>query len=243
MTDRSAGVDTADDVRHAFALTALQRSPLFQGMERDRLPEIARSLRRAPHAKGHLIFSQGDKGDALYLVESGTIKISAQSADGREAIIGEVRPGETFGELVLVDAAPRSATATAVVDSVVLTMDRGSFNDLLESNIGFRRGVLLALASELRRATTYLGELHFLDLCGRIASRLAQMALAAEPNASGEVRLPGTRSQAELAAMVGGSRQRVNVHLGELVDGGMIRLDGREIVIVDREALERRGQW
>jgi CRP-like cAMP-binding protein len=59
----------------------------------------------------------------------------------------------------------------------------------------------------------------------------------------GEVRLPGTRSQTELASMVGGSRQRVNVHLGELVDGGMIRLEGREIVILDLKALERRGEW
>jgi CRP-like cAMP-binding protein len=73
----------------------------------DRLDQVARSLQAGHHAKGQIIFSQGDHGDALYLVESGTVKISAQSVDGREAIIGEVRPGETFGELVLVDAAPR----------------------------------------------------------------------------------------------------------------------------------------
>jgi CRP-like cAMP-binding protein len=88
-----------------------------------------------------------------------------------------------------------------------------------------------------------VGELHFLDLCGRLASRLAQMAQTTEPDGEGEIRLPGSRSQTDLASMVGGSRQRVNVHLGELVDDGIIRLDGREIVILDLAALERRGEW
>jgi CRP-like cAMP-binding protein len=128
-------------------------------------------------------------------------------------------------------------------DTVTLRLHHEAFDDLLESDPAFRQGVFVALAHELRRATSHLGELHFLDLCGRIASRLAQMALSTESTADGEVRLPGRRSQTELASMVGGSRQRVNVHLGELVDDGMIRLEGREIVIIDRAALERRGQW
>ena len=87
-----------------------------------------------------------------------------------------------------------------------------------------------------------MGQLHFLDRCGRIASRLAQMASPREAE-DGAIRLPGRPSQSELASMVGGSRQRVNVHLGELADDGMIRLDGREIVILDLDALVRRGQW
>jgi CRP-like cAMP-binding protein len=234
---------TIADERREFALRALQRSPLFRVLAPERLEQVAQFLRPATHRRGDVIFSQGDDGEALYLVESGAVKISAQSVDGREAIIGEVRSGETFGELVLVDAASRSASATAVEDTVTLRLPREAFHDLLESDAAFRRGVFLALARELRRATSYLGELHFLDLCGRIASRLAQMARSAEMSPDGEVRLPGTRSQTELASMVGGSRQRVNVHLGELVDGGMIWLEGREIVILDLKALERRGEW
>jgi CRP-like cAMP-binding protein len=69
------------------------------------------------------------------------------------------------------------------------------------------------------------------------------MAERVEPSPNGEVRLPGTRSQTELASMVGGSRQRVNVHLGELAGDGLIRVEGREIVILDVDALMRRGQW
>jgi CRP-like cAMP-binding protein len=232
-----------DADRLEFARTALQKSALFRVLSPARLEEVASALRPARYIQGQVVFSQGDEGEALYLVESGAVKIFAQSIDGREAIIGEVRAGETFGELVLVDGAPRSATATTVEETILLRLPRQAFNDLLESDAAFRQSVLVALAHELRRATSYLGELHFLDLCGRIASRLAQVAQTTDPSPSGEIRLLGPRSQTDLASMVGGSRQRVNVHLGELVDSGMIRLEGREIVILDLPALERRGQW
>lgn len=237
------GASRLDPDRLEFARTALRKAALFRVLAPARLEEVARALRPVPFSHGQVVFSQGDDGEALYLVESGAVKIFAQSIDGREAIIGEVRAGETFGELVLVDGAPRSATATAVEDTVLLRLPRQAFNDLLESDAAFRQSVLGALAHELRRATSYLGELHFLDLCGRIASRLAEVARTTEPAPNGEIRLPGPRSQSDLASMVGGSRQRVNVHLGELVDDGMIRLDGREIVILDLPALERRGEW
>jgi CRP-like cAMP-binding protein len=232
-----------DPDRLEFARSALQKSALFRVLSPARLEAVAKALRPVRYRHGQVVFSQGDEGEALYLVESGAVKIFAQSIDGREAIIGEVRAGETFGELVLVDGAPRSATATAVEVTVLLRLPREAFNDLLESDAAFRQSVLGALAHELRRATSYLGELHFLDLCGRIASRLAQVARTADPGPTGEIRLPGPRSQTDLASMVGGSRQRVNVHLGELVDSGLIRLEGREIVILDLPALERRGQW
>jgi CRP-like cAMP-binding protein len=232
-----------DADRLEFARTALQKSALFRVLSPARLEEVASALRPARYIQGQVVFSQGDEGEALYLVESGAVKIFAQSIDGREAIIGEVRAGETFGELVLVDGAPRSATATTVEETILLRLPRQAFNDLLESDAAFRQSVLVALAHELRRATSYLGELHFLDLCGRIASRLAQVAQTTDPSPSGEIRLLGPRSQTDLASMVGGSRQRVNVHLGELVDSGMIRLEGREIVILDLTALEERGRW
>lgn len=244
MSEPLGGGRSGDqDGRHAFACHALQRSALFRDLPTNRLDEVAASLQTGHHPRGRIIFSQGDPGDAMYLVEAGSVKITAESIDGREAIIGVVGPGETFGELVLVDAAPRSATATAMVDTVTLRLTRSTFTSLIEADPLFRQGVFIALSHELRRATGYLGELHFLDLCGRIAARLAQMAHERSTPEGTEIRLAGTHSQSELAAMVGGSRQRVNAHLGELVDGGMIRLEGREIVVVDLDALKRRGQW
>jgi CRP-like cAMP-binding protein len=190
-----------------------------------------------------VIFYQGDDGDAMYLVESGLVKISAESVDGQEAILTEVRPGETFGELALLDGAPRSATAMAIDDTVTLRLPRPAFDELLDTDATFPRRILEALAHELRRATHHVGELHFLDLPGRLASRLARMAREASPTETKEVHLGRHYSQTELAAMIGGTRQSVNRYLGEFVAEGLIRMERDDIVVTDVVALERRSEW
>lgn len=244
MTDEEQGTTSGGRTsRMEFACRALNRSALFRNLPPERLDDIASHLRTRRYRKRQVIFTQGDEGDALHLVESGLVRISAEAADGREAIIGEVRPGETFGELVLVEQTARSATAIAVEDTVTLSLMREPFEALLRSDEVFRRGIFEALARELRRATSHLGELHFLDLSGRLAARLTQMAEEGSPEDGGEIRLPGRHSQADLAAMIGGSRQRVNQHLGELAEMGLIRLEGRDIIVLDLAALASRGEW
>lgn len=232
-----------DDSRIAFAAQALAASPLFQALGAERCGLIARSLLAGRHPKGQVIFQQGDDGDAMYLVESGLVKISAESLDGQEAILTEVRPGETFGELALLDGAPRSATAMALADTVTLKLPRHAFDELLDTDAAFPRRILEALAHELRRATHHVGELHFLDLPGRLAARLARMAHDAAADAGGEVRLGRYYSQSELAAMIGGTRQSVNRYLGEFVDEGLIRIERDDIVVLDVAGLERRSAW
>jgi CRP/FNR family transcriptional regulator, cyclic AMP receptor protein len=232
-----------DDARIEFAARAIAASPLFRAMPEERCAMIARVLLTGRYRKGQVIFQQGDDGDAMYLVETGLVRISTESVDGQEAILTEVRPGETFGELALLDGAPRSATAVAVADTVALRLPRVAFDDLLDTDAMFPRRILEALAHELRRVTDHVGELHFLDLPGRLAARLARMAREAEPSATRDVSLGRYYSQSELAAMIGGTRQSVNRHLGEFVDEGLIRIERDDIVVVDVTALERRSAW
>jgi CRP/FNR family cyclic AMP-dependent transcriptional regulator len=232
-----------DDARVAFAARAIAASPLFRTLPADRIEQIARALLTGRFRRGQIIFQQGDDGDAMFLVESGLVKISAESADGQEAILTEIRPGETFGELALLDGAPRSATATALADTVTLRLPRQAFDELLDTDAAFPRRIMESLAHELRRATHHVGELHFLDLPGRLASRLARMAREASPGETTEVHLGRYYSQTELAAMIGGTRQSVNRYLGEFVTDGLLRIERDDIVIVDVEALERRSEW
>lgn len=232
-----------DDARVAFAARAIAASPLFRTLPPERVELIARALLTGRFRKGQLIFQQGDDGDAMYLVESGLVKISAESADGQEAILTEIRPGETFGELALLDGAPRSATATALADTVTLRLPRQAFDELLETDSTFPRRIMESLAHELRRATNHVGELHFLDLPGRLAARLARMGREAAPGETRDISLGRYYSQTELAAMIGGTRQSVNRYLGEFVDDGLIRIERDDVVIVDLEALERRSEW
>jgi CRP/FNR family transcriptional regulator, cyclic AMP receptor protein len=225
-----------------FATEALARCPLFANAEERILSSLANRLRRRRFRRGEVIFHQGDPGDSLHVVASGAVKIVLPSPDGEEAIIATLRPGDFFGELALLDGAPRSATATALEQSEMLVLPRAIFMELLDSVPGLRDALLTSLARELRRLTGHVEELHFLDLAGRLAMRLTRLANEAEPDAAGAVRLDWPYTQSDLAAMIGGTRQSVNRLLSELVDEGLISIEPDVLVIVDVNRLARRAE-
>ena len=218
---------------------ALGGIPLFHGLAEDDLDALTATVRARRFRRGEVIFHQGDPGDALHIVLSGRIKISSPSETGVEAILATLRPSEFFGALALLDGAPRSATATAVSASETLVLPREQFRQLVDDVRSIREHVLAELAGEIRRLTSHVEELHFLDIAGRLAARLARLADEQGNASEGEIRLDGPITQGELAAMVGSTRQSVNKLLGWFVDDGLIRIDRDTIVIVDLAGLRR----
>ena len=172
-----------------FAVEALARCPLFERADARILESLATGLRRRRFRRNEVIFHQGDPGDSLHIVASGAVKIVLPSAEGEEAIIATLRPGDFFGELALLDDAPRSATASALEASDTLVLPRQVFVELLDTLPGLRDALLAGLARELRRLTGHVEELHFLDLAGRLAMRLTRLAREAQPDARGQIRL------------------------------------------------------
>jgi len=164
------------------------------------------------------------------------------SAEGEEAIIATLRVGDFFGELALLDGAPRSATVTALEPTETLVLPRDVFHDLLDRDASLREALLAGVAVELRRLTGQVEELHFLDLAGRLSMRLVRLARDVEPAATGEVRLDWPFTQSDLAAMIGGTRQSVNKLLVDLVHDGLLRVDRDTLVIRDIDELERRAE-
>ena len=221
----------------ALIISSLRESCLFERAGDSALEDIARQLRRRRFRRGQTIFHQGDPGDALHIVSSGAVKIVLPSLDGEEAIIATLRSGDFFGELALLDGAPRSATAVALEASETWTLQRELFLALLDSDKALRESLLAGLARELRRITGHVEELHFLDLAGRLASRLARLAREAEPDAD-EVRLDWPYTQSDLASMIGGTRQSVNKLLSGLVQRGLVIIEKDTLIIPDVEALE-----
>jgi len=221
-------------------VAALARCPLFAGLGEDDLVGLAREMRARRFRRGEVLFHQGDPGDALFVVTSGAVKISLPSEEGDEAIIATVDPGDFFGELALLDGAPRSATATALEPTETLTLARQRFRELIAGEPALRDALLSALAAELRRLTTHVQELHFLDITGRLAARLSHLAAsqgAASPD--GTIRLDAPLTQSDLAAMIGATRQSVNKLLGIFADDRLLRLERDAIVILDRDGLAR----
>ncbi len=223
----------------------LLRCPLFVSAQPDDLQDVVRHLRRRRFRRGEVIFHEGDPGDSLHVVAGGAVKIVLSSEEGDEAIIATLHPGDFFGELSLLDGSPRSATAVAVDATETLSLPRETFLEELGRNPGLRDCLLRSVAGELRRLTGHVEELHFMDLSGRLASRLVRLAAEADPppHRTEEGKLEATLewpfTQSDLAAMIGSTRQSVNRLLVDLVDRGLVRIERETLVIPDLERLEQ----
>jgi CRP-like cAMP-binding protein len=228
------------------ALEGLRNCPLFRQCDADSLNAVAGRLRQRHFRRNEVIFHQGDPGDSLHVITSGSVKIVLPSAEGDEAIIATLREGDFFGELALLDGEPRSATATAVDGAETWSLPRDAFHLLLDGRPGLRDALLAALAGELRRLTVHVEELHFLDLAGRLAHRLVSLAndaaTGAPADGSGPIALDWPYTQSDLASMIGGTRQSVNRLLSSLVDARLIRIEPDQLVILDLEGLAQRAE-
>jgi CRP-like cAMP-binding protein len=228
-------------VDQQLVISSLRNSCLFERADERALEDIARQLHRRRFKRHETIFHQGDPGDALHIVSSGAIKIVLPSLEGDEAIIATLRSGDFFGELALLDGAPRSATAVALETTETWTLPRAALLDLLDRDKALRESLLSGLARELRRITGQVEELHFLDLGGRLASRLARLAREVDPDAA-EVRLDWPYTQTDLASMIGGTRQSVNKLLQDLAARGLVVIEKDTLLIPDVPALGREAE-
>jgi CRP/FNR family transcriptional regulator, cyclic AMP receptor protein len=219
---------------------SLSTIPFFAGLDPDALGRVAAGTRSRRFRRGEVIFHVGDPGDALFIIVSGEVKISLPSEGGDEAILVRLARGDVFGELALLDGAPRSATATALTAVETVVLPRDKFRDLIANEPVVRDALLASLAAELRRLTTHVEELHFLDITGRLAACLARLATdggIALPD--GAVQLKTSLTQGDLASMVGSTRQSVNKLLRQFTDDGYLRLERDSIVVTDLEGLAR----
>lgn len=219
-------------------LGSLAKIPFFAGLDAAALERVASGMRSRRFRRGEVIFHLGDPGDALFVIVSGDVKISLPSETGDEAILTTLGPGEVFGELALLDGAPRSASATAIGPTETVVLPRDRFRELIATEAGVRDALLASIAGELRRLTTHVEELHFLDITGRLAARLVRLANDGGTRLpDGSIRLRSNLTQADLAAMVGCTRQSVNKLLGQFTDDRLLRQDREGIVVTDLDGL------
>ena len=220
-------------------LDALAAIPFFAGLEPAALERLAAPMRSRRFRRGEVIFHIGDPGDALFVIVAGEVKISLPSETGEEAILATLRAGDVFGELALLDGAPRSASATALSPTETVVLPRDRFRELIATEAGVRDALLASIAGELRRLTTprrgAAFPRHHRPACGPARPARARGRHAGRPTAA--IRLRTNLTQGDLAAMVGCTRQSVNKLLGQFTDDGLIRLEREGIVVTDIEGL------
>jgi CRP/FNR family cyclic AMP-dependent transcriptional regulator len=216
-------------------------TPLFAGIDPRGVELLAEAAARRTFPKGQTVFREGDAGGSLYVVVDGLVKVSVSSSDGAELALTTLRPPDAFGELPLIDGGPRSASAVAVVDTVLLVLDRRTLLEVMERSPILVDGLLRSVGRLLRRLTEQAGDLVFLDLHGRVAKLLLRLADPEGRHIGEPITLDLQLTQTDLAEMVGGSRQSVNQILRSFERRGMVELRGREIRIVSPPDLARRA--
>ena len=216
--------------------TVLERNLLFRGLLPATLEQIARLCTRRTYERDAVIFSQSDPGDALYGVVTGRVRISASSSGGREVFLNIMEPGDTFGEIALLDGRPRTASASATAPSELLIVTRERFLGLLAREPRLADHLLRLLCARLRWVSGFAEESALLSVPARLARRLLSLGKlhGHETEAGIELKV----SQDEMARFLGLSRQIVNQYLQTWKAQRWVDLGRGRIMILNGRALE-----
>ncbi|MCA1831978.1 MAG: Crp/Fnr family transcriptional regulator [Actinomycetota bacterium] len=219
----------------------IKNSPLLAPLPPADCHVVAENFIRRTFRKGESIFRQGEPGGHLYLIESGRVKISSLSPDGREVLVAIIGPGEIFGELSLFDVGLRTADARTMEETTLHALAHDIFRHYVEAHPKVAWEMLRILASRLRRADEVLQDAAFFDVPGRVAKRLLSLASQhGSKEATGGLRIDVPLTQEEIAQMVGASRESVNKALASFLDRGWVTMEDRNYTIRDPDALAAR---
>jgi CRP-like cAMP-binding protein len=211
--------------------------PLFSTLNRTELESFAELTREKFYPRGSVILFENDPGDSLFVVRQGRVKVVLIGEDGREVILGVLGVGDHFGELSLIDDRPRSAHVIAMEDAHLLVLRRDDFRKRVELSSAVAWSLLTELSRRLRRADEKIGGLVLLDVPGRIARLLLDLAQEAGVDT---IEKPLTHQT--IAQMIGASRETVSRAMKDFQDAGWITVERRRIGLADRPALEQRAQ-
>ena len=220
----------------------IRRAPLFTALDDATAKSLIASMDSVKIAKAGVLFKEGDEGEHVYVITEGKLKLGTSSGDGRENLLSILGPGDMFGELSLFDPGPRTSTATAVTDAKLLSLSHEKLIPWLRENPDVSLQLLARLAQRLRRTNEVLGDLVFSDVPGRVAKALIDLGTRFGKQTDEGLYVHHDLTQEELAQLVGASRETVNKALADFAGRNWIRLDGRAVLIIDVERLEKRGK-
>jgi CRP/FNR family cyclic AMP-dependent transcriptional regulator len=213
----------------------LRNVPLFSMLSEVQLQLLTQVLSRKAYPKNSTIIAAGDPTDAMYIVVSGRLKVVMSDKEGQEVILAILDQGEFFGEMGLIAQAPRSATVTTIEPCELLTITRADFTKCLQGNFDLTMNVIRGLVKRLREADKKIGSLALMDVYGRVARLLLEMAETID----GQKVITKKLTKRDIAKMIGASREMVSRVMKELQTSGRIEVRAREILLRDSLALTR----
>ena len=209
----------------------LQQVELFSGLDEAALNLIAQRVVNRSFPANTIVIHEGDEALSLYLIVSGAVKVFLSDDNGKQIVVNSQREGEYFGELALLDDAPRSASVMTTEQSTFMVLNKHDFDRILQEHPAIALPIMRQLASRVRLLSENVKSLALLDVYGRLARTLLMLA---EPGEDGRLAVREKLTQQELANRIGASREMVARILKDLTTGGYISIDKRRITINDR---------
>ena len=221
-------------VDHALTLAKVQ---IFSGLTESELTFLSQRAVPRRFSPGDTVFSEGEPCAGLYVVESGHIRIFKSSAGGREQVLSIEGPGSSVAELPVFDGGNYPASVSAIDSTTLLFVSKQDFQALCLAHPKVALKVLRVVGARLRRLVGIIEELSFTTVRHRLASLLLRLARNGKRTTEGvEITLPA--SNQELASQIGTVRELVSRNLSRFQSEGLVKIDGRSVIIHDLKALE-----
>ena len=218
----------------------LKQVPLFAGLADEDIRGLMALAKRRTFRSGEVIFHREDPGQVLYVIKEGKVKISLISPDGQEISLVVFGKGECFGEFAILDGLPRSADVVALEKVECYTLQRSDFHNAIMKNPKIAIQIIEVLTRRLRSTDQMVEDLIFLDVYGRVAKKLLELADTHGTKVDDGTRIDVRLTQQEIASMVGASRESVNKVMGYFTDKNFISADKYKITLHRISDLERR---
>src|SRR5574337_1065381 len=216
----------------------LAKVPIFAGLAENELAFLTQHAVPRRYAAGEIVFAEGEPCVGLYVVESGHIRIFKSSSGGREHVLSVDGPGSSVAELPVFDGGNYPASVAAIDDATLLFISKQDFQALCLTHPQVALKVLRVVGARLRRLVGIIEELSFTTVHHRLASFLLRQSRKEGRRKNGGVEFTLPASNQELAAQIGTVRELVSRNLSRLHAEGIVRVEGRKIVIPDLKALE-----
>ena len=217
----------------------LKKIPLFSSLKDDEISAINTLSLTKKCSKDTIILLENEEGDTLFVILKGRVKVTTFSESGKEVIFSILNEGDFFGDMSLLDGKPRSATIISLEESELKLIRREDFTRLIEKHPGIALKLMEELTLRLRKADERIESLAFLDVTGRIAGILLQLADERGEKSMGCVLIKSRPTHQELANMVGTTRETVSRVLKQLENKDYISMSGKDITILEPDIFKR----
>ncbi|MEK7761916.1 MAG: Crp/Fnr family transcriptional regulator [Nitrospirota bacterium] len=217
----------------------LKHIRLFDGISPSEMQEMEKITRMEEVKKRQPLYLPGDPSSNVYLLKRGRVKIANTAPNGKEVTFDILEPGEVFGELDVLEDAPRSTSAETLDDAVICVIPRKDFDQYLAMHptVMFKLTKLIGL--RLKKIQSRVEDLVFRDVPARLAHLLSELGKTEGIADKQGIRLKVKLTHQEMANLIGCSRETVSTTMGQFRDDGLIQMDGRTITILNPNALSR----